>query len=91
VKETNGRLRVPGSSHRLGVLTAQDIARLRQDLSETCCDMNRGDALLMRPLLGGFFTLNTQVFHYQPGCSGISISNAVSQSRNLRPEPHNRR
>jgi len=49
--ETNGRLRVPGGSHRQGVLTAQDIARLRQDLSETCCDMNRGDALLMRPLL----------------------------------------
>jgi hypothetical protein len=47
----NGPLRVLPASHRAGVLNSAAIANLRQNTPEVVCTMNRGDALLMRPLL----------------------------------------
>ncbi len=48
---TNGALRVMENTHRLGKLSAPQIARQREVGSETACAVPRGGALLMRPLL----------------------------------------
>ena len=47
----NGALRVIGGTHRLGRLSAEQIATLREDRGETLCAAAARDALLMRPLL----------------------------------------
>jgi len=49
--EENGALRVIPGSHRLGRLSAPDIAALRAEQKEVACSLSAGDALLMRPLL----------------------------------------
>jgi hypothetical protein len=49
--ETNGPLRVIPGSHRSGRLDANAIQRERKSSPEVLCAMNRGGALLMRPLL----------------------------------------
>jgi hypothetical protein len=48
---SNGALRVLPGSHRLGRLSADHIQRLRTDRPDFICELNAGDALLMRPLL----------------------------------------
>lgn len=49
----NGALRVVPGSHRLGILSPEEIAAQRDSNPEkiACCDAASGDALLMRPLL----------------------------------------
>lgn len=47
----NGALRVIAGTHRLGRLSAEQIAVIRADQEETLCAAAAGDALLMRPLL----------------------------------------
>ena len=47
----NGVLRVLPRTHRLGKLSAPQIARQRQTGAEIACAVPRGGALLMRPLL----------------------------------------
>ena len=47
----NGALRVIAGTHRLGRLSAEQIAALRAEREETLCVAAAGDALLMRPLL----------------------------------------
>ena len=49
--ETNGALRVLAGSHREGRLAAPAIQEWRKREAETLCKANKGDALLMRPLL----------------------------------------
>lgn len=47
----NGPLRVLPGTHRLGRLEPLQIARLRSEVTEFVCEVERGGALLMRPLL----------------------------------------
>ena len=47
----NGALRVIAGTHRLGRLSAEQIAALRAEREETLCVAAAGNALLMRPLL----------------------------------------
>jgi hypothetical protein len=47
----NGALRVLPGSHKLGVIDAATIARIRQQIPEISCAILAGGALLMRPLL----------------------------------------
>ncbi len=47
----NGPLRVLPKSHRMGVLDGIAITEMRRNVTEVNCTMERGDALLMRPLL----------------------------------------
>lgn len=47
----NGALRVIPGSHRLGRLTAEEIAALRRERSEVSCPVGAGGAMLMSPLL----------------------------------------
>jgi hypothetical protein len=47
----NGALRVLPGSHLHGRLTDQPIDDMRQLIREVCCELPRGGALLMRPLL----------------------------------------
>lgn len=49
--ESNGALRVLGNTHQLGKLSAPNIARQRKIGQEIVCEVPRGGALLMRPLL----------------------------------------
>src|SRR5947207_9104753 len=49
--ESNGPLRVLPGTHAFGRLSAEQIARLRAQISEIVCCARAGDALLMRPLL----------------------------------------
>ena len=49
--ESNGALKVLPGSHVHGRLAAADIERLRGSISEEICRAQRGDALLMRPLI----------------------------------------
>ena len=49
--ESNGPLRIIPGSHRLGRLTAADIAGIRASREEVTCSVRAGDVLLMRPLL----------------------------------------
>ena len=49
--ESNGALKVLQGSHVYGRLAAADIERLRGSIPEEICRAQRGDALLMRPLL----------------------------------------
>ena len=49
--ETNGALRVLANTHRMGKLSAPQIARQREIGAESICSIARGGALLMRPLL----------------------------------------
>ena len=49
--ENNGALRVLENTHRLGQLSALQIARQREIGTEIVCSCARGGALLMRPLL----------------------------------------
>ena len=48
---SNGALRVLAGTHNLGKLSASQIAAQREVKSETVCELPRGGALLMRPLL----------------------------------------
>jgi hypothetical protein len=47
----NGPLHVVPGSHRFGKLMDQEIQRLTNDGKGTVCELSKGDALLMRPLL----------------------------------------
>ncbi|MBP7586874.1 MAG: phytanoyl-CoA dioxygenase family protein [Thermoanaerobaculia bacterium] len=47
----NGALRVIPGSHRLGRVTAEEIAALRRERSEVLCPVGAGGAMLMSPLL----------------------------------------
>jgi len=47
----NGALRVLPASHREGRLEAAEISRRRQNTEEISCPVERGGALLMKPLL----------------------------------------
>jgi ectoine hydroxylase-related dioxygenase (phytanoyl-CoA dioxygenase family) len=47
----NGALRVLPGTHRLGRLGATEIERLRNEIPEMVCSVQKGDALLMGPLL----------------------------------------
>ena len=47
----NGALRVIPGSHRFGKLSSEQIDHLTGSNEEFICELNRGDALLMRPLL----------------------------------------
>jgi hypothetical protein len=47
----NGPLRVVPGSHRDGILSPADVARLPRERGEVACLIPRGSALLMRPLL----------------------------------------
>lgn len=49
--EDNGALRVLSGTHRLGRLSPERIAALRETGGEVLCAARAGDALLMRPLL----------------------------------------
>ena len=49
--ENNGALRVLENTHRLGKLSAPQIAHQRKIGVESVCAVPRGGALLMRPLL----------------------------------------
>lgn len=49
--ESNGALRVLPGTHNHGRLSAAEIAHHKQYLRPTTCTLNRGGALLMRPLL----------------------------------------
>lgn len=49
--EANGALRIIPGSHRLGRIPEQEIAAIRSATSEQICAIERGGALLMRPLL----------------------------------------
>lgn len=49
--ERNGALRVIAGSHQFGRLGVDQVAKLREERSETLCTAAAGDALLMRPLL----------------------------------------
>lgn len=48
---SNGALRVIPGSHLFGRLTAERIQALRTEADPVSCDAERGDVLLMRPLL----------------------------------------
>lgn len=47
----NGALKVISGSHRHGKLDATEIARWTRDCPPTTCEVSRGGALLMRPLI----------------------------------------
>jgi len=49
--ETNGALRVVPGSHRMGRIPEDEIGEHRNRLGECVCAVERGGALLMRPLL----------------------------------------
>jgi len=49
--ESNGALRVLPGTHKFGLLSAEQIAELRRDVTEIVCRGSAGDVLLMRPLL----------------------------------------
>lgn len=49
--ETNGALKVLPGTHCLGRLSADEIGQCRSSIPETLCQANRGDALLMRPMI----------------------------------------
>ncbi|MGI9073599.1 MAG: phytanoyl-CoA dioxygenase family protein [Bryobacteraceae bacterium] len=49
--ESNGALCVLPGTHLLGRLSAEDIANLRKSIYPVSCDVDRGGALLMKPLL----------------------------------------
>jgi Phytanoyl-CoA dioxygenase (PhyH) len=49
--ETNGALRVLPGSHAHGKLGAAEIEQLRASIPEITCSAEKGDALLMRPLI----------------------------------------
>jgi len=48
---SNGALRVIPGSHQSGRLDPDQIAKLRQERSEVVCEAQRGDVLVMSPLL----------------------------------------
>jgi ectoine hydroxylase-related dioxygenase (phytanoyl-CoA dioxygenase family) len=48
---SNGPLRVLPGTHRSGKLSAEQIEALRAERAEVVCQVDRGGALLMRPLL----------------------------------------
>ncbi len=48
---TNGALRVLPKGHAAGILTAAEIANLREQVTEHTCTCAAGDVLAMRPLL----------------------------------------
>jgi ectoine hydroxylase-related dioxygenase (phytanoyl-CoA dioxygenase family) len=50
-RERNGALRVLPGTHRLGRLTAEQIEFFQSDIAPFICSVNRGDAVLMKPLL----------------------------------------
>ncbi|MDX1934606.1 MAG: phytanoyl-CoA dioxygenase family protein [Capsulimonadales bacterium] len=47
----SGPLRVIPGSHRLGILSDEGIARARETMAEQTITAEKGDGLLMRPLL----------------------------------------
>lgn len=47
----NGPLRVVPGSHKQGQVDPKSVCELRETLGETTCLANRGDAVLMRPLI----------------------------------------
>lgn len=49
--ETNGALRVAPGSHKAGRIAEEEIPSLRTRLGERVCAVDRGGALVMRPLL----------------------------------------
>ncbi|MEY2427570.1 MAG: hypothetical protein QOJ40_455 [Verrucomicrobiota bacterium] len=49
--ESNGALRVLPGTHKFGLLSAEQIAELRRDVTEIVCRGSAGDVLLLRPLL----------------------------------------
>lgn len=49
--QTNGALRVLAGTHLSGKLSARQIVSQRERVAETICELPRGGALLMRPLL----------------------------------------
>jgi len=66
----HGALRVLAGSHRLGRLTAEEMASLRQRLSETVCPVPLGGAMAMSPLLVHASSSSTspdrrRVLHYE--------------------------
>jgi len=72
----NGPLRVLPKSHQMGVLDSAAITEMRRNMSETTCTMQRGDALLMRPLLLHASSPATmpghrRVIHLEFGCGDL--------------------
>jgi acyl carrier protein len=49
--EDNGALKVIAGSHKLGILDTKTVSRLRDEETHTCCSANRGDVLVMSPLI----------------------------------------
>ncbi len=49
--ESNGALRVVPGSHRLGRIKQERIQELRESMGEVGCAAQRGDVLVMSPLL----------------------------------------
>ena len=49
--EESGALKVIPGSHRHGRLSSTDIERIKQETPPVNCRVNKGDALVMRPLL----------------------------------------
>lgn len=49
--EDNGALRVVPGSHNLGILEPSRINELRDNNPQVCCSANRGDVLVMKPLI----------------------------------------
>ncbi len=49
--EGNGALRVIAGSHRMGRLTAEQIAEVQRSMAATSCNVQAGGIVLMRPLL----------------------------------------
>lgn len=49
--EDNGPLRIIPGSHRLGVLSDEEVFRVARERLATTCIVNRGGVLAMRPLL----------------------------------------
>ena len=49
--QENGALRVIAGSHTKGLLEDDAIQRFVDDIEPTVCEVNRGDVLVMRPLL----------------------------------------
>jgi ectoine hydroxylase-related dioxygenase (phytanoyl-CoA dioxygenase family) len=47
----NGALKIVPGSHRHGRLGATDISKLTTTKQPAVCELSKGDALLMRPLL----------------------------------------
>ena len=47
----DGPLRVVPGSHQLGILSPEESVRVRDEGSEVSCELGRGGALIMRPLI----------------------------------------